>query len=397
MTRARLLCEPLGDTPQLFWVLYRLMILYRARAEHQMARECAEQALTLAQRLQDPALFPSAHNGLGLTLLTLGDLTAARGHFEQGMAHYDARRGDFVWGHTVQVLSNLARTLWLLGYPDQAVQRNHEALSLVQERPTPSSNYLARYEASTLHQLRREVHAVHEQTEAALAIVSEEGTARYLPRLLHRRGWVLAAQGQYEEGIAQMSQALTTIRAVGDEGGEDPSALAQLAEAYGQSGHVEEGLSLLAEARAAVEQTGARLWEAEVQRLTGELLLLAGRPGRGAGGSLFPAGPWTSPAVSRPNPWSCEPRRVAHACGNVRASAPRRGNCWRRSMAGSRRDLTRLTSRRRRHSWRHSRNIVRVTPGDCHKVLVGFQGCGCVDSVQPDFCHALLLEALICQ
>jgi predicted ATPase len=36
---------------------------------------------------------------------------------------------------------------------------------------------------------------------------------------------------------------------------------------------VEAGLSLLAEARAAVEQTGARLWEAEVQRLTGELLL----------------------------------------------------------------------------------------------------------------------------
>ena len=108
-------------------------------------------------------------------------------------------------GYTVQVLSNLARTLWLLGYPDQAVQRNHEALSLVQERPTASSNYLARYEASTLHQLRREVHAVHEQTEAALAIVSEEGTARYLPRLLHRRGWVLAAQGQYEEGMAQIS------------------------------------------------------------------------------------------------------------------------------------------------------------------------------------------------
>src|SRR5262245_26754415 len=110
-------------------------------------------------------------------------------------------------------------------------------------------------------------------SKSGLAIVSEEGTARFLPRLLHRRGWVLAVQGQYEEGIAQMSQALTAIRAAGDGGGEGPSVLAQLAEAYGQSGQVEEGLSLLAEARAAVEQTGARFWEAEVQRLTGELLL----------------------------------------------------------------------------------------------------------------------------
>jgi len=80
-------------------------------------------------------------------------------------------------------------------------------------------------------------------------------------------------QGQYKAGIAQMSQALTTLRAAGAVGWVDPSALSQLAEAYGQSGRVEEGLSLLAEARAAVEHTGARFWEAEVQRLTGDLLL----------------------------------------------------------------------------------------------------------------------------
>jgi predicted ATPase len=273
LTRARVLCEPLGDTPQLFAVLYRLQILYRGRAEHQTAHECAEQALTLAQRLQDPALFPSAHQALGLTLLTRGDLTAARGHFEQALAHYDARQDDFGWGHTVQALSHLARTLWLLGYPDQAVRRNHEALRLVQERPNPTSHYLALYDASTLHQLRREVHAVHAQTEAALALAAAEGAARYLPRMLHRQGWVLAAQGQYEAGTAQMSQALTGLRVVGEVGLVDLSALAQLAEAYGQSGRVEEGLSLLAEARAAVEQTGARFWEAEVQRLTGEFLL----------------------------------------------------------------------------------------------------------------------------
>jgi predicted ATPase len=214
----------------------------------------------------------SAHEALGRALLTLGDLTAARGHFEHALARYAAAIGVFVRGHMVQALSHLARTLWLLGYPDQAVQRSHEALRLEREPPTyPVSHYLALYDASTLHQLRREVHAVHAQTEAAIALVSEEGASQYLSRMLHRRGWVLAAQGQYEEGIAQMSQALTALRAVG--WGVDPSALSQLAEAYGQSGRVEEGLSLLAEARAAVEQTGARFWEAEVQRLTGEFLL----------------------------------------------------------------------------------------------------------------------------
>jgi predicted ATPase len=131
------------------------------------------------------------------------------------------------------------------------------------------------------------VHAVHAQTEAAIAIVSEEGTVRFLPRLLYQRGWVLAVQGQYEAGIAQMSQALTAIRAVGDEGWVDPSALARLAEAYGQSGRVEAGLRLLAEARAAVEQTGARFWEAEVQRLTGELLLRQAVPDEAQAAACF--------------------------------------------------------------------------------------------------------------
>jgi DNA-binding winged helix-turn-helix (wHTH) protein/predicted ATPase len=273
LTRARALCEPLGDTPQLFWVLHRLQIFYRGRSEHQTAREYAEQALCLAQRLQDPALRLSAHMGLGHMLLTLGDLPAARSHCEHALAHSDARLGGFVWGHTVQAHNYLAHTLWLLGYPDQAVRRNHAALTLVQERSTPVSRYLALYNASTLHQYRREWPAVHAQTEAAIALVSQEGTSRYLPQMLHRRGWVLAAQGQYAAGIAQMSDALTALRAMDALGSVDPRALSQLAEAYGQSGQVEEGIRLLAEARAAVEKTGAAVWAAEVQRLTGELLL----------------------------------------------------------------------------------------------------------------------------
>ena len=31
------------------------------------------------------------------------------------------------------------------------------------------------------------------------------------------------------------------------------------------------------------------------------------------------------------------------------------------------------------------------------RALVGFQGRGCAEGVQPDFCHALLLEALLFQ
>ena len=49
--------------------------------------------------------------------------------------------------------------------------------------------------------------------------------------------------------------------------------LALLAEAYGQAGQPEAGLTCLAEAVTRVEATEERWWEAEVYRLQGELLL----------------------------------------------------------------------------------------------------------------------------
>jgi predicted ATPase len=46
-----------------------------------------------------------------------------------------------------------------------------------------------------------------------------------------------------------------------------------LAEAYGESGQAEEGLRLLAEALATAHQQGSLLWEPELYRVKGELLL----------------------------------------------------------------------------------------------------------------------------
>ena len=54
-TRARALCEQVGETPQLFAVLGGLRMMYEARGELPQARELAEQLLSLAQREQDPA------------------------------------------------------------------------------------------------------------------------------------------------------------------------------------------------------------------------------------------------------------------------------------------------------------------------------------------------------
>src|SRR5262249_47728252 len=85
-TRARALCQQMGETPQLFLVLSGLRHFYEVRAELQTARGLGEQLLTLAQDVQDPALLVQAHFALGETLWWLGEFASARRLQEQGIA-----------------------------------------------------------------------------------------------------------------------------------------------------------------------------------------------------------------------------------------------------------------------------------------------------------------------
>jgi len=160
----------------------------------------------------------------------------------------------------------------MLGYPDQALTRIHEMLTYVQGLSHAFSLMRALSYAALLHQLRREVRATQERAEAAFALLTEQGFGQWVGAVTFQQGWVLAAQGQLEEGIAQMHHGLAARRATGavDKLSEH---LAWLAEAYGGIGQAEEGLRLLAEALAHVDTTGERHFEAEVYRVKGELLL----------------------------------------------------------------------------------------------------------------------------
>jgi predicted ATPase len=86
------------------------------------------------------------------------------------------------------------------------------------------------------------------------------------------QGWAQVAQGQREDGLAQMRHGLAALRATGA-ALRLPYYLALLAGACGQTGQAAEGLTLLAEALAQAHKTGECWPEAELHRLKGELLL----------------------------------------------------------------------------------------------------------------------------
>jgi predicted ATPase len=160
----------------------------------------------------------------------------------------------------------------LLGYPDQALARLHEALVLAQELSHPYSLAYARYWAAFVLQFYRGVPAVHGHSEAAVALATEQGFPLWAAIGTIFRGWALAMQGQGEAGIVQVRQGIAAYRATGA-ALSVPFFCTMLADLADHLGRPEEGLQALAEADTLVKQHEERWWEAEVHRLRGVLLL----------------------------------------------------------------------------------------------------------------------------
>jgi predicted ATPase len=281
-TRARGLCQQLGDTQDVFSVLFGLWRFYVVRADYHLARQLGEDLLGLAERSDETPLYVIAHYALGTTCWFLGELLPARSHLEEGMARYmPAQRRSPVFragqdpGVACRVYS--ANTLWLLGYPDQAMARVRDGLALAAELAHPFSDAFALALVSIVCQLRREGQDAYDHAEAGVTLSSEQGFPFWLALSAFLRGWALTALGQREEGMIQMRQGLAGWRAIGSELFV-PYFLTLLAEGYGVLKQVDEGLNALNEGWRAMERTGENWWKAETHRLKGDLLLQQANP-----------------------------------------------------------------------------------------------------------------------
>jgi predicted ATPase len=137
--RARALCEDLGETHLLFPVLRGLWLYYCVRADHPTAWKLAEELGRLAEAGQNPAFLLGAHLALGTTSLWMGELRRAQEHHNQTITHYDPQRHRslaLIFGTDPGSVSRSyeAWSLWVLGYPDQALKLAEEAVALAQER-----------------------------------------------------------------------------------------------------------------------------------------------------------------------------------------------------------------------------------------------------------------------
>jgi DNA-binding winged helix-turn-helix (wHTH) protein/tetratricopeptide (TPR) repeat protein len=279
--RARKLCHQLGETPDVSEVLWGLWTFYTLRAEFVTARKIAEEILQLAEQLQYAGMALRGHWALEITSMQVGEFQPALEHFEKALALYAPERhvedGIFyALNPGVAMPCFAAWTLWFLGYPNRAFEKLRDAVTLAHQLSEPLSLAHALLFAAILHQLRGEAEATRQHAEAAVAVSRDHGLILYEAMAKVMLAWALIEQGQEEGALEEMRAGLAALQVIDTEVLRPHFLALQAADALGKSGRADEGIGLLNEALAMIEQKGERYYEAELYRLKGELVLKQG-------------------------------------------------------------------------------------------------------------------------
>jgi DNA-binding SARP family transcriptional activator/predicted ATPase len=280
-SRARELCQQVGKTSQLCRVLGDLSLHHYVRAEYPLARDLAQEALSLAEQEGDPLLVMLGHWHLGFVLFGLGEYATARSHLLQVISFYDPRQHH----QPLMILRGVdagpsalaydACCLWCLGYPEQGVKRRQEALALAGElgHPFTMADVLC-YGGCVFDQMRQDGQALQDNAEK-LILLTRDKVSSWASTVRCFQGEATALLGHPLEGIARLREGLATMASMGVRC-HLSSALRALAKAQAGAGNTEEGLATLTQALLSVQETGDHHWEAELCRLRGELLLVQG-------------------------------------------------------------------------------------------------------------------------
>ena len=277
--RAKALAETGGSQAQRFSLLVGLFGLAFVGGKMDAARERAKAVREFTNQHPEPALvLETDHHDWSLELC-VGALETSQRYVEHGLAVFEEQLRStpvpLYTAHHPAVCGHGwgAMLYWLRGFSEIGRRHADQAVLLAHELGDLPSISWALGARAQVHQAMREVHPALELAEAAIAKAEETGFAYVLSHGQISRGWALAELGKGDDGVQQIRDAISALKAA-RAGLWLTLSLGTLAGAYGKAGRFEEGLHTVDEALSLVEQSGECFWEAEIHRVRGELLLM---------------------------------------------------------------------------------------------------------------------------
>jgi predicted ATPase len=276
--RADELARQYGTVAQQFSALVGLFgIPFVAGRMHE-----AQERLRATQRFvelhPDPELMLEARHHEWSLGLTRGELEESSRSIDQGLAIFETLRSTRTPIYSAHHPAVCAHgwggiAVWLRGFADEARTRADKSMSLARELDDPPSITYALGTRAQLHRLMREVQPALQAAEATITIAEQTGFLYFLSHARIVKGWALVHLDTSEEGLDEIREAIASLSA-------SSSVMfltagfAALAEAYGIVGRFEEAVNTVTEGLELVRRGGECWWEADLNRLRGELLLM---------------------------------------------------------------------------------------------------------------------------
>jgi predicted ATPase len=285
--RARLLieqaearAEPPEDPLLLFSVLYSNWVANNVAFDSGVVCDLAIQFLRLAEKQGSVVPLMVGHRIMGVSLLQTGEIAEARMHLDRGIALYDppehrplATRFGVDTG--VSIWSYRSFASWLLGYPEAALADADHALRDARGTGEVAALMYALGHGSHTHILFCGNYATAvARVDELVALADEKGAAQWRAVGMLLRGCVFALTGKASDAVSIITSGVTLFRSTGATQWM-PMFLSYLARAHAELGQFDEAWRRATEARAAVEATEERWWEAEVHRVAGEIALMS--------------------------------------------------------------------------------------------------------------------------
>ncbi len=279
--RAHVLSQRLGDRGILYATLSGQFSYHFVRGDLAVMRQLTHEATTTAEALSDDSLRLVGCRLAGLSGMHIGEFEEARSALETIARSYDASKHrpppvHYVHDPKMYALGYLAVILWIQGYPDKARQWSAAAIAYTAELNHANMTAFARiYGGAGLYELLGDTSTVRSHTDAIIDLAEQHSLHYFRLSGVILRGWLMALDGNVTEGTALMRRSIDERFALGV-GWYQTRYLCMLAEMCLQQGDGRAGLELIARAKGHIDSHSEPMWQAEVQRIEGELLCLQG-------------------------------------------------------------------------------------------------------------------------
>jgi class 3 adenylate cyclase/tetratricopeptide (TPR) repeat protein len=259
-----------------FSALYGQYLWSWSRGEFRVARDTAERFLREAEVEGRIAEAKVAHITLGLACMQLGDLRGARTQLELGLSHFEEPgrelRDRFGLDGGASARAFLALTMWLSGDLPRARELIEEATRLAGEVGHPPTTAAVLMYKIAIETARNDFESVVVDAEKFLKISQQHNMGYNLVNSRLNLSLGRARLGNTQRGVDEFRKSLADYRDQGNRVGV-PGYLGALARLEAAGQNYERALALIDEALMMSQEGWDRLYDSNLHRLRGNILL----------------------------------------------------------------------------------------------------------------------------